>query len=890
MEIIDLDKLDPKKNSSFGGKAEGLARLIKAGDHSSENKQFASGGKGGVFEKLPPLTPQKTFVNLKSKALVPRGFAVSAGTLPVDRWPVETRNIFKEKVRALLAQGLIAIRSSALGEDSAEKSFAGMFETVLHIGSEKEALAAADLCIASGSSERVEKYAGSESAIPVGLVVQQQVEAKAAGVCFTIDPTGRDRAVVIEAVPGLGDKLVSGQVEPRRFRVYRSGTGAWEIPEPGGQVLHVNISPNGAKRVGAPHPRRQEKNNLNFISLETIEAIAAGAKELEEKFGFPLDIEWAMDHDDRVWWLQARPVTAAAEPPDYIIQRSNDAVDDGPITVWSNWNVRETMPQPLFPFTWSFWRDKLQPVVVGHLAGVSQKSRLLPFLYPLDVVHGRIYFNLNGMLSAPVIGALSQQLISTVDSRAGDTLKYLKKIGVLRGRKLPGSSFFIFFSILKAGIISFFKMLRHLDPEKSMKILADDCWAIARRTPLHLLSDAELREEFDLWASPECKRILYGLQMELVAMVIYEMAKKAFKKHPQALDLLCTGIPANPTTKISLTIDALTEAAEPFKDLFLEPLPTGELLQRLQKEQHGPGWLDDFNTFLEENGHRGPMEFDLGSTRWSDDPTMIIEIIRSGLKLPQREKLSERMARLSARREQALQEAIAASPRWKRPIMRRLARAAARFMPLREAPKHYAVIVFQRIRHAALELGVRLAKKGLLPEAGDVFFLEIAELNELIEGKDAAHIPDKLRERKQMFSRYKKETPPGFFRSDGVPVIEALDFSTPLEEGLLRGSAISGGTAEGPICVLTEPDPKLVQQGDVLVMEYADPGWTPLFPRAAGIVMEVGGLMCHAAVVARELGIPAVFGVSDATAILQKGQRVEVNGTKGIVRITQEAG
>ena len=169
------------------------------------------------------------------------------------------------------------------------------------------------------------------------------------------------------------------------------------------------------------------------------------------------------------------------------------------------------------------------------------------------------------------------------------------------------------------------------------------------------------------------------------------------------------------------------------------------------------------------------------------------------------------------------------------------------------------------------------------------FSLEIP-INELIEGKDAAHIPDKLRERKQMFSRYKKETPPGFFRSDGVPVIEALDFSTPLEEGLLRGSAISGGTAEGPICVLTEPDPKLVQQGDVLVMEYADPGWTPLFPRAAGIVMEVGGLMCHAAVVARELGIPAVFGVSDATAILQKGQRVEVNGTKGIVRITQEAG
>ena len=807
----------------FGGKARGLARLFSLG------------------------------------ARVPDGFAVSATEIPAEQWPQETRNQFIDNVRGLLDKGPIVIRSSALGEDSAEKSFAGMFETVLGIHTETEALSAANRCIKSGNSDRVKAYAGSESSIPVGLVVQAQVDAKAAGVCFTCDPTGKDHAVVIEAVAGMGDTVVSGHIEPERFRVYRSGTGGWEIP--------------AGKEV-------------DFISPEEIKSIAAEAKDLEEKFGQELDMEWAVDGNRGICWLQARPVTVTATPVNYFIQRSFAEANDGPVTVWSNWNVRETMPEPLLPFTWSFWRDKLLPVVSRHLTGVSRKSVILPCLAPLDLIHGRIYFNMNAMLAAPFIGPLTTRLITAVDARAGETLKNLKERSILRPRTYPGLSLYLFFSTLKASCISLLRICRWLKPEKSMRVLKEDSSAIALRKDISLMTDRELIDEFGLWGRPECSRLLYGLQMEIVAMAVYLVARRAFKNHPEAVQLLSTGIPASPTTQISIEIDALIEAAEPLRNLFTDTLSTGQLLQRLKKEQGGNDWLMKFYAFLEDSGHRGPMEFDLGSSRWSDDPTMIIETIRSGLRFPEREKLTMRLNRLAEKRELVLNDAISASPPWKRPVLRWLAHKVELYMPLREAPKHYALIVFQRIRQAALELGKRLKRRGSVSAKEEVFFLEIEELADLVKGKELGFdLRDTLNDRKNRYTRFKHETPPGIFRSDGVPVIEETSPSGQPVEGVLQGTAVSGGCAAGPVCVLSEPDPAAIRQGDIIVMGYADPGWTPLFPHASGIVMEVGGLMCHAAIVARELGIPAVFGIPHATAILENGQHVTVDGTKGTVTL-----
>jgi phosphohistidine swiveling domain-containing protein len=280
------------------------------------------------------------------------------------------------------------------------------------------------------------------------------------------------------------------------------------------------------------------------------------------------------------------------------------------------------------------------------------------------------------------------------------------------------------------------------------------------------------------------------------------------------------------------------------------------------------------------------MEFDLGAGRWAEDPSMILELVRARLRSKGSEDVARRMGRLLEKRAGAIDEAVAASPLWKRPILRRLARVVELYMPLREAPKHYAVFVFRRARNAALELGRRLTGDGLLDVQGDVFYLEWPELVELAGDRGQVDgLRERIEVRKVQLTRYRSETPPDLYRSDGVPVAEKSSCTAPAEEGVLRGTGTSPGRAEGPVRILTEPDPRLVLEGDILVMRYADPGWTPLFPMAAAVVMEVGGLMCHAAVVAREMGIPAVFGVPGALAALQDGQVVTVDGDAGTVKL-----
>ncbi len=818
MRIVELPRLDPDAEAVFGGKACGLARLIAA------------------------------------QAKVPAGFAVEATTMPPDLWRDVEREAVRRRAAALLGRDRLAVRSSAVGEDSGTRSFAGLLESVLGVTTPGDALAGAATCIASGASRRVLDYAGTTSPLAVGVVVQKLVESEKAGVCFTCDPTGRDRAALVEGVRGSGEKLVSGAVEPERWRVYRTGLGGWEARA---EAAIDVLDPGEASRI------------------------AAQASELAEELGYPLDLEWAIDGDGILWWLQARPITAAVPPPQFIIDRSFAGVDDGPVTVWSNWNVRETLPDPMFPLTWGYWREVILPMMTRQLTGVSRSSPLQRHLYGVDLVHGRIYFNMNAFVAAPFIGSFGMRLLEFMDTRAASIVRDLRAAGVLRPRRFPGSRLRLLVGSLVASLRSIARLATALGPRRALKALEKEGEAIRQRRRVSRLSVEELVEEMTLWERPPCRRLRTGLHLEVFAVLVYGVARRAFKAHPEAVDLLTSGIPGNPTTQISRTIDELIEAARPLDAVFLEPLPTMEFLSQLASEPTGGPWLARFHDFLRRFGHRGPMEFDLGARRWAEDPTMIVELVRAGLRSPARESVTARMDRLAEARRRALDQAVAASPRWRRPLLRRLARGVELYMPLREAPKHYAMFVFQRTRQAAIELGQRLVDRGILAAREEVFYLRWPELLALVRG-EATEGPPRLDERHALLERFRTERAPDFLRSDGVPIVEESSFQE-TAEGELRGTAVSAGRASGPVRILRAPDPRAVEAGEVLVMEYADPGWTPLFPRAAAIVMEVGGLMCHAAVVARELGIPAVFGVRGAVRLLADGERVGVDGHLGTI-------
>jgi phosphohistidine swiveling domain-containing protein len=801
----------------FGGKAAGLFRLITAG------------------------------------ATVPSGFAVSATADPVESWIAEEREELHTHLARLLRRGPVAIRSSAIAEDSPAQSFAGMFESVLRVTSLIDAVAATDRCIASGRSERVLAYAASRDPLPVGLVVQAMIEPRAAGVCFTLDPAGKDHAVVIEAVAGRGDRLVSGAADPERWRMY-AGAREWE-----------------ARCSGA-----------NVLASDEAIAIASEARRLETELGRPLDLEWAIDAAGTRWWLQARPITAAVPPPEWIIERSLDDANDGPVTLWANWNVRETMPEPIFPLTWTFWRDEIVPMMSDLLYGIRPGSSLSRSLSGLDLVHGRIYFNMNALLGTPLLGPFVPHVLSIMDARAAAVVRDLVLSGTLIPRRVHFSRIAFGASALKAGVVSAFRMRIALSPARALRSLERGAAEISARAPLATLGDEQLIEEMKLWTSPASARLRDGMPMQIAAILVYGFGRRVFRNHPEAVNHLATGTPANPTTQISLAVERLIADAAGLEEDFAATRSWPDLRERLERRDAGQRWLERLNAFLAKYGHRGPQEFDLGATRWADDPSMIIELVRIGLAVPVAETMRARLERLASRREEVLSSAIAASPAWRRPLMRMMGRMVWHCMPMREAAKHYGVVVFQRIRNAALELGRRLVERGILETQQDVFYVEWPELGSMAHGAAPREgLRQLINDRKKQLKLFRASRPPDMLRSDHVPIEE--EDAAAEEDGTLRGVGVSPGRAEGRVRILRTPDPRAMEEGDVLVVEYADPGWTPLFPRASAVVMEIGGLMCHAAVVAREMGLPAVFGVRHATSALRDGDSVSVDGATGAI-------
>jgi phosphohistidine swiveling domain-containing protein len=696
----------------------------------------------------------------------------------------------------------------------------------------------------------------------VGVVVQCEVAPRASGVCFTVDPSGLDRALILEAVPGKGEALVSGRAQPEAWRLYRSGLGGWE--------------------------GRMDRTDGTPVLLDTqARGLAEAAADLSERFGHPLDLEWAIDEKGVLWWLQARPVTAAAPPRDLDLERYFDGVDDGPVTVWSNWNVREVMPEVFLPLNWSLWREAVIPSVVESLFGTRRGSRLFPHAVPIDLVNGRIYWNMNALMAVPLYGWLVPRGIDRIDARAGTVVRELLARRILRPRRLPGSALLRALGVVATGIRSSLSLLSSLAPRRALRELEECGRDIARRPPLASLESEALIEEMRLLDSPACHRFRVGQQASVTGFLVYLAGEHAFRRYPDAHRLLTAGIPGNPTTMISVGIDDLTEAARGVEDRFREEPPGPELLRRLQDEPRARPFLARLEEFLARFGHRCPGEFDIGAARWSEDPTMILGLVRSRLADPG-ERVGQRLVRLWWERARAVDAAVASAPFWRRGLLRLLARLVALYMPLREAPKHYAMIAIERMRMAALELGRRLAGSGHVDSREDVFFLESEEIRALIGGKALKEEPHALIEsRRERWARHRAESAPDFVRSDGVPVVEAT--LEPDAAGTLSGTPASCGSAVGIVRILTAPDPLALEPGEVLVAAFADPGWTPLFPRAGAVVMEVGGAMCHAAVVARELGIPAVFGVAGATRRLRDGQRVRVDGDRGRVVFLDES-
>ncbi|MFI6927380.1 PEP/pyruvate-binding domain-containing protein [Nonomuraea spiralis] len=790
--------------------------------------------------------------------------------------PGPVREAIVKAYAGLGADVPVAVRSSATAEDLPFASFAGQQDTFLNVVGAEAVLEAVRRCWASLWTDRAVAYREAEgighAGVRLAVVVQVMVDARVAGVLFTADPvTGRRHQAVVDAAPGLGEAVVSGAVNPDRFvvlggevRERHAGDKRLSVrPLPGGGVEHVER----VESVG--DAERGETGGLCLTDAQVLDLAALGAR-VEDHYGAPQDIEWAIDPDGTLWLTQARPITTLYPLP--------EPARPG-LRVHLSLNVAQGV---MGPFT---------PMGVSAFNLVSSGAASLFGHGPADPLDGPAFLGEAGQrlwidLTTPVRSRMGRAVLTRLmplgEARAAAVVRELvhdPRLSVVQTSRRP----------FLRGLRRFARRVHAparvrdalLNPARALAHAARVGEALDRR--LDLPAAATPAQRLD-----HAERVLGGLFPAIVSVMpivitgyaLLGLAARLAGLRVGDLQDVLRAVPNNPTTEMDLELWDLATRIEP--EPFREA-SAAELARRYRAGELPPRAQRGIAAFLDKYGHRGVAEIDLGVPRWSDDPTHILGVLANYLRIDAGSDLAPaalfakgaRAARAETDRAAAL---AAAKGRWRAPVVRLALGRTRAYAGLRELPKFYAVRSIAAVRHSLRAVGDHLVRTGVLDTADDVYFLRLEEARSALAGGD---LRDLVRERRAAYEREsRRRHVPRIMLSDGTEP-EAL--AGPAPEGALTGTPASAGTVTGVARVVLDPTGAHLEPGEILVCPSTDPGWTPLFLTAGGLVMEMGGAMSHGAVVAREYGIPAVVGVPDATSRITTGQEITVDGAAGTV-------
>ncbi|MBI2897342.1 MAG: hypothetical protein HYY06_27540 [Deltaproteobacteria bacterium] len=803
---------------------------------------------------------------------VPPGFAVrkrepsaAAGTtreleaarraMLEDALPGELVRRIQEECEAL-GPGAVAVRSSSTREDLASLSGAGLQDSFLNVEGLPAVLDAVRSCWASLLTERAVHYLSqmgvSWQDAGIGVVVQRMVRAEVSGIAFTRDPLSGARQTVINASWGLGSSVASGAISPDSFAV-----------DPSGSILRRSIGEKRSMVVAVPgglaEVATDDRGLDPCLDDEQVRAIAALAARIEGLLGAPQDVEWAIA-DGRIWVLQARPITALP----------GNGRRGGPRTVWSNVNVGEALPGVASPLTWSIlsaFSDLGFRRAFGALGCQVPHGATL-----VGNFRGRIYLNLTEFMAiASQVPGLDPRTLLALGGGGGlaqleaDVPRlgsggFLLRLPVTAGR-LVASNLGLSARVSRfardfAGARRRFaaRDLGALSGPELAKVL-DELGALLDRTGSLMLTCASnflssflvLRHLLERLLPLEARRLeldlLSGsLEVESAAPG-RELARIAdlARRDPAARDLI------------------LGAGAD---RLGLADLPASSPV-RAQLER-----------FLDTFGYRAVREAELMTPRWREDPRVIFAALAAHLRARGEGRAAvDQRARALALIEAGLGRVSGA-------MVRAAAGRAARFAAERERMRARVTEVLGMVRAVALEVGSRLGG----PDDG--FMLSLDEMRGFCAG-EALDLEPRIAARRAQWERDRSlPDPPGTFVGAPPPAEIVANLGDALE-----GLPASPGTATGPARVLVDPaDAASLREGEVLVVRSADVGWAPLSLVASAVVCELGGTLSHAAIVAREYGVPAVVNVAGAARRIRTGDRVTVSGDAGKVWIHQAVG
>src|SRR2546430_1693479 len=752
-------------------------------------------------------------------------------------------------------QAAYAVRSSATAEDLPTASFAGQQDTYLNIVGPAAILQHISRCWASLFTERAVTYRLRNSfdhrKVHMAVIVQQMVFPEAAGVLFTADPVTANRKVAsVEATFGLGEALVSGLVNADMYKVRDGDVVAKAVAT---KQLAIRASPGGGTHEEAIDPERQEQPALTDAQVVRLAQLG---RRIEAHFGHPQDIEWCLVDDD-FQIVQSRPITTLFPIP---------AVDDQENHVYISVGHQQMMTDPMKPLGLSFWQmttprpmyeagGRLFVDVVRDLGSPTSRARLL--------VLGK---------SDPLIGDALQSILER-----GDFIRSLPDESP-RGAPAGGAPAPI-----------------ETDPTIVTDLIARNQESItALKRDIRTKSGPALFD-FILTDIQELRRILFDRQSHAVFMSAMEATwwlnerLEAWLGEKNAADTLTQSVPHNITSEMGLALLGVADVIRPHPEVvaFLQRVNDDGFLDELPALAGGGEARDAIRAFLDMYGMRCVGEIDITRPRWSERPTTLIPVLLGNIKNFEPGAGAQRFeqGRQEAwAKEQELLERLRTLPEGEQKaeeVKRKIDRVRT-FIGYREYPKYGMVSRYFVYKQALLEEAGRLVQAHVLREKEDIFYLRFQELHEVAR---TAQVDQQLiAQRKEAFRSYQALTPPRVFTSDGE-VIAGAYRRDGLPAGAFVGLPVSAGTIEGRARVVFDMADADLEPGDILVTAYTDPSWTPVFIAIAGLVTEVGGLMTHGAVIAREYGLPAVVGVEHATRLIRDGQRIRVHGTDGYVEI-----
>ena len=893
--VLSLDS--PQADlATAGGKGANLARLVRAGfpvpggfivtTRAYRDFVQANGLADWIQEQVRRADPEDPKALEAASQAIRRRFL--EGTMPE---PIR---------RALLARyqamgrPAVAVRSSATAEDLPDLSFAGQQDTYLNVVGEEALARAVIRCWSSLWTARAMGYRArnqlDQADVSLAVVVQEMVQSQASGVLFTANPlNGRRTEAVIDATLGLGEALVAGLVEPDHY-VVRKADGRILEKRLGAKSLAIRSAPGGDTVT-----EEVQAQGRQALPDQAIRELVALGNRVEALFGSPQDIEWAWV-EGQLFLLQSRPITSLYPLP--------PGVAPEPLRVFFSFGAVQGVLAPFTPLG--------QETIKAFFAGGASLFgyRFTPHTQPVILSAGeRLWADITPPLRNGLGRRLVARALAGVEPGSGQILAHL-----LQDSRLAPARAWPRWETLARLLRFALPRLREvawalLHPERA-QIRAQSFGAAAIREfrersarATTLSQRVALHEYLGQIAFPVIVPVFLApvlagyLPLVLLNKLVPDLAQADPEIGPHTVLTLTRGLPHNVTTEMDL---ALWETAQAIRQdpqalaHFLEASPEQLAGETVARRLPVPAQAA-VERFLERYGMRGVGEIDVGRPRWWEDPLPVIQTLRSYLGIQDEAMSPAVVFRRGEAEARAAQEKLVAAAR-RRPLGRlkaRFVRWATRrirtLAGLRESPKFTIITLMGISRRNLLASGEELVRAGVLERRDDPFFLNLPELHVLGMGAPGRW-RELVQERREAIRREERRRQiPRILLSDGEAFYQGMVAAADEASArLLVGSPVSPGVAEGVAHVVFQPHQAQLKPGEILVCPGTDPAWTPLFLAAAGLVMEVGGMMTHGAVVAREYGIPAVVGVDRATQRIKTGQRIRVDGSSGKIWLLNE--